>query len=231
MTYFVAFNKLEYDLQFLYYLLSLQELTKLAKGVKPGINRNEVYEKTVRVPPLPEQQRIVAILDEAFAGLATATANAEKNLKNARELFESYLNSIFEQTWETQALGDICENLDSKRIPVTKRDRKSGDIPYYGASGAVDYVDDFIFGEDLLLVSEDGANLVMRTYPIAFSISGKSWVNNHAHVLRFSDLSSQKFVEYLFEFDFADALREWYGAAKAKSEGAEFDTSSMAAAR
>jgi type I restriction enzyme S subunit len=93
-------------------------------------------------------------------------------------------------------LGDICENLDSKRIPVTKQDRKSGDIPYYGASGAVDYVGDFIFDEDLLLVSEDGANLVMRTYPIAFSIAGKSWVNNHAHVLRFQDLVSQKFVEY-----------------------------------
>jgi type I restriction enzyme, S subunit len=86
--------------------------------------------------------------------------------------------------------------LDSKRIPITKRDRKPGDIPYYGASGAVDCVDDFIFDEDLLLVSEDGANLVMRTYPIAFSIAGKSWVNNHAHVLRFPDLASQKFVEY-----------------------------------
>ena len=53
---------------------------------------------TIPLPPLPEQQRIVAILDEAFAGLATATANAEKNLKNVRELFESYLNSVFAQT-------------------------------------------------------------------------------------------------------------------------------------
>jgi type I restriction enzyme S subunit len=196
VTYFVTFDEAKYDLRFLYHLLSLQDLTKLAKGVKPGINRNEIYSKSVRVPLLPEQQRIVAILDEAFAGLATATANAEKNLNNARELFDSYLDSIFGQGWATQALGDTCENLDSKRIPVTKRDRKFGDIPYYGASGAVDYVHDFIFDEGLLLVSEDGANLVMRTYPIAFSISGKSWVNNHAHVLRFPDLASQKFVEY-----------------------------------
>ena len=52
--------------------------------------------KIILFPPLPEQQRIVAILDEAFAGLATATANAEKNLKNARELFDSYLNSVFD---------------------------------------------------------------------------------------------------------------------------------------
>jgi type I restriction enzyme S subunit len=98
VTYYVTFDDTKYDLQFLYHLLSLQELTNLAKGVKPGINRNEVYAKTVRIPPLPEQQRIVAILDEAFAGLATATANAEKNLKNARELFESYLQSVFDQT-------------------------------------------------------------------------------------------------------------------------------------
>ncbi len=145
---------------------------------------------------MPEQQRIVAILDEAFAGLGTATANAERNLKNARELFDSYLNSVFEQEWERKSLGGVCENLDSKRVPVTKKDRKAGSIPYYGASGAVDYVADFIFDEDLLLVSEDGANLVMRTYPIAFSISEKSWVNNHAHVLRFADSVSQKFIEY-----------------------------------
>lgn len=98
--------------------------------------------------------------------------------------------------WKVEKLGDVCENLDSQRIPVTQRDRKSGEYPYYGASGIVDYVDSYIFDEDLLLVSEDGANLLARTYPIAFSISGKSWVNNHAHVLRFKNKISQRFVEY-----------------------------------
>ena len=98
--------------------------------------------------------------------------------------------------WEIKTLGDICENLDSKRVPVTKRDRQEGKYPYYGASGIVDYVNKFIFNEDLLLVSEDGANLLARTYPIAFSISGETWVNNHAHVLRFESMTIQKFVEY-----------------------------------
>jgi type I restriction enzyme S subunit len=189
------------DRRYLYYWLSMESTVKeidlTSTGARmPRANVDAILGFPIPLPSLPEQQRIVAILDEAFAGLATATANAEKNLKNARELFESYLNSIFAQNWEAQDLGIICENLDSKRVPVTKADRKSGDIPYYGASGAVDYVADFIFDEDLLLVSEDGANLVMRTYPIAFSISGKSWVNNHAHVLRFPDLASQKFAEY-----------------------------------
>ncbi|WP_244913298.1 PDDEXK nuclease domain-containing protein [Phormidesmis priestleyi] len=98
--------------------------------------------------------------------------------------------------WETKNLGDICENLDSKRVPVTQSSRKAGIIPYYGASGIVDYVADYIFDEDLLLVSEDGANLLARTYPIAFSIRGKAWVNNHAHVLRFAERTTQSFVEY-----------------------------------
>jgi len=141
----------------------------------------------------------VSIVDQAFEGIDGAIANTKKNLTNARELFESYLNAIFTQKgdeWEEKKLGDICENLDSRRIPITKSKRKSGEVPYYGASGIVDFVADYIFDEDLLLVSEDGANLLARTYPIAFSVNGKTWVNNHAHVIRFKEMCSQNFVEY-----------------------------------
>ena len=92
-------------------------------------------------------------------------------------------------------LPDLCENLDFRRKPITEKDRVEGEIPYYGASGVVDYVDGYIFDEELLLVSEDGANLLARSTPIAFSIKGKTWVNNHAHVLKFSNKLIQKFVE------------------------------------
>ncbi|MEA3464575.1 MAG: restriction endonuclease subunit S [Thermodesulfobacteriota bacterium] len=102
--------------------------------------------------------------------------------------------------WEDKQLGVVCENLDSKRVPITKSKRLSGSIPYYGASGVVDHVADYLFDENLLLVSEDGANLLARTYPIAFAISGKTWVNNHAHVLRFEDMDSQQFIEYYLNF-------------------------------
>ncbi len=98
--------------------------------------------------------------------------------------------------WGVKKLGDICENLDNRRVPITKKNRVLGEIPYYGASGIVDYVKDYIFDEDLLLVSEDGANLLARTYPIAFSVSGKTWVNNHAHTLKFDESTTQRFVEY-----------------------------------
>ena len=97
---------------------------------------------------------------------------------------------------EYKYLPNISENIDSCRKPITAKDRIEGDIPYYGASGVVDHVRDYIFDEELLLVSEDGANLVMRSTPIAFSITGKAWVNNHAHVLRFKDKKLQVFVEY-----------------------------------
>ncbi len=112
VTYFVTFDESQHDLRFLYYLLTMLELTKLAKGVKPGINRNEVYSQVTRVPPLPEQRRIAGILDEAFEGIATAKANAEKNLRNARALFESHLQSVFTQRgpgWVEKTLSELCD--------------------------------------------------------------------------------------------------------------------------
>ena len=102
---------------------------------------------------------------------------------------------VVDPEWPKYSLGDLADNLDSRRIPVSKGHRKSGPFPYYGASGVVDYVNDYIIDEDILLISEDGANLLARSTPIAFSVSGKSWVNNHAHVLRFKTLDIQKYVE------------------------------------
>ncbi len=78
----------------------------------PGISREQVLGLTIALPPLAEQQRIVGLLDEAFEGLATAKANAEKNLQNARALFESHLQSVFTQRgpgWVEKSLGDVCE--------------------------------------------------------------------------------------------------------------------------
>jgi len=123
VTYFVTFDEQQYDLRFLYYLLTTLELTKLAKGVKPGINRNEVYSLTTNVPPLAEQQRIVGVLDEAFAGLATAQANAEKNLQNARALFESHLQSVFTQRdkgWVEKKVSEVAKHSLGKMLDKAK---------------------------------------------------------------------------------------------------------------
>ena len=80
-------------------------------------------------------------------------------------------------------LGDVCEFLDHKRKPVTEGLRISGPYPYYGANGQQGWIDDFLFDEPLVLLAEDGGHFGSETKPIAYKIQGKTWVNNHAHVL------------------------------------------------
>ena len=81
-------------------------------------------------------------------------------------------------------LGEVCEVLDSKRVPITATNRVSGQYPYYGANGVQDYVADYIFDDELVLLAEDGGNFGSKEKPIAYRVSGKCWVNNHAHVLK-----------------------------------------------
>jgi type I restriction enzyme, S subunit len=95
VTYFVTFDEAKHDLRFLFYLLVTLDLPSLAKGVKPGINREEVYSQVTRVPRLSEQQRIVGILDEAFEGIATAKAIAEQKVNLLDALKKSLLNQAF----------------------------------------------------------------------------------------------------------------------------------------
>ena len=188
--------------RYLYHFLRSDEAGKNIRSSATGSMVRHTAPKRILsleipLPPLEDQKRIVAVLDEAFAALDRARTHAETNLKNARELFESWAKAEFSKIVndvEPRTLPDISENLDRIRVPITKGKRRPGSIPYYGASGVVDYVEDFLFNEDLLLISEDGANLLARTYPIAFSISGKTWVNNHAHVLRFPSFVDQEYV-------------------------------------
>ncbi|EFH4699437.1 restriction endonuclease subunit S [Citrobacter freundii] len=141
------------------------------------------------------QSEIVRILDK-FTAL-TAELTAELNMRKKQyNYYRDQLLSFEEGEVEWKTLGDLGENLDSKRKPITSGLREAGSIPYYGASGIVDYVKDYIFDGDFLLISEDGANLLARNTPIAFSISGKSWVNNHAHVIKFDSYAERRYVEY-----------------------------------
>jgi type I restriction enzyme S subunit len=115
VTYFVTFDTTKYDRMFLFYALKFLNLPSLAKGVKPGINRNDVYDLSFPFPPLKEQRRIVAILDDAFAGLDTVRANAEQNLQNSRDLYYGHLNDVFTRDtggWETRQIGQISNVYD-----------------------------------------------------------------------------------------------------------------------
>src|SRR5271165_1522590 len=104
--------------------------------------------------------------------------------------------------WRSVTVEDCCEILDNKRIPVNgqDRDRRIGEVPYYGANGLQGYIDDFIFDEPLILIAEDGGRFdEFATRPIAYRITGKSWVNNHAHVLRAKEAFCQDAVFYSLE--------------------------------
>jgi type I restriction enzyme S subunit len=191
--------------EWLYYYLSREAFRFEGAGQMAGavghrrVAKDFIENYPIPVPPIEDQQRIVGILDEAFAAIATARANTEQNLRNSRELFQSHPRTVFGQRgegWVETTIDQVSMNLDSQRIPITKSDRVSGQFPYYGASGIVDYVADYIFDGETLLVSEDGANLLARSTPIAFSVSGKYWVNNHAHILKFSNMATQRYVEF-----------------------------------
>jgi type I restriction enzyme S subunit len=102
--------------------------------------------------------------------------------------------------WPLRKISDVAEFLNHKRIPVSSlaRQKRQGPYPYYGASGIVDHIDDYIFDGTYLLISEDGENLRTRNTPIAFKASGKFWVNNHAHILAEKEEGILDYFEYFF---------------------------------
>lgn len=176
-----------------------KQKVKIVTGTKVmDIAPSKMGKIIIPIPPLPVQCEIVRILDNFTALTSALTAELTAQRKRYSGLLNSLLSFEGRDAQDGvlwKKLGDIAVNLDSRRIAVTKHNRKAGIYPYYGASGIVDYVDDYIFDGDFLLVSEDGANLVARSTPIAFSITGKNWVNNHAHVLKFDNIYLQKYVE------------------------------------
>ena len=101
-------------------------------------------------------------------------------------------------SWEWARFGDISINMDSERIPLSVTQRRKLDkiYDYYGASGIIDKVDQYLFDRPLMLIGEDGANLLARTKPIAFIARGKYWVNNHAHVIDFPNGIDMKYMTF-----------------------------------
>ena len=163
-----------------------------------------IKEICVPVPPLEVQQEIVRILDHFTALTAELNDKLTAELTARKKQYAYYRDELFRTAKDADIyfLNEISENCDNQRKPVTSGNRIAGEYPYYGASGIVDYVDDYIFDGDYLLISEDGANLLARSTPIAFSISGKNWVNNHAHVLRFDTYETRRYIEiYLNSID------------------------------
>jgi len=167
-------------------------------SLSPTINWKTLAQQEFALPPLDEQRRIAEVL-HAFRNASECTQTL---LAKARTVHSTLRLHVFglrnglangvarnwstRPGWKTTSIGEAAQFLDGRRVPLKDADRaaRPGPYPYYGASGVIDTIDDYIFDEELLLVSEDGANLLDRSTPIAFLAEGKYWVNNHAHVLR-----------------------------------------------
>lgn len=191
------------DSKYLYYFLSgkTDYLNSLGRGATfKEISKAIVENIEIPLPEVEKQKRIAARFERLLRLIQLQKAELEELDKLVKSRFIELFGDpeTNPKGWTRQRLDQICENLDSRRVPITSTNRKAGNYPYYGASGIVDYVKDYIFDEDILLISEDGANLVMRSTPIAFSVSGKVWVNNHAHVVRFESKATQKYIEICF---------------------------------
>ncbi|EPK5169314.1 restriction endonuclease subunit S [Pseudomonas aeruginosa] len=203
--YVVLPNTEEVLNRYVYHFLKLNQerLTGKQHGAGiPALRTSEILEISIPIPcpenpkkSLEIQAEIVRILD-AFTSLTAELTTELTARKKQYNYYRDQLLSFKDRDVEWTTLGRLAENLDSMRKPITSGLRVPGDTPYYGASGIVDYVKGYIFDGDFLLVSEDGANLVARNTPIAFSISGKNWVNNHAHVLKFETYAERRYVEY-----------------------------------
>ena len=185
--------------KFLYFYLSsiVDLLNSLGTGATfKELSGGKLKEVTVPVPPLAEQQRIVGLLDEAFEGLATAKANAEKNLQNARALFESHLQSVFSQRgkgWVEKTLGETCKMYQPKTIG-TKDLVPDGPYPVFGANGVIGRYDKFNHEEPQLLITCRGATCgsVNISQP-------KSWITGNAMVVRPKDHQLDlHFLEFFF---------------------------------
>ena len=187
VTYFTSHDRSRLDFNFLHYVLKMLNLPSMARGVKPGINRNDVYGLTIPLPPLEEQQRIVAILDEAFEGLDRARENVEANLESARELFDSLLaETLTNETdgWECHRLRD-CFRLKSGD-GLTSKEMTVGTYPVYGGNGVAGTHDQYNLSGDNVIVGRVGALCGNARY-----INQDIWLTDNAF----------KVVDYKHEFD------------------------------
>lgn len=202
----------------LYYCISAMrgELERRGAGSTfLEVSRDSVRSLPLLLPPLPEQRAIAAVLDS----IDEAIERTDEVIAATERLRDALLHELLTRglpghhtawrdvpglgpipaCWEVVRLGEVAEVLDARRIPLNADERATmpGPYPYYGANGIVDYIDRWIFDEDggLILLAEDGGHFdEFHTRPIAYRVTGKCWVNNHAHILKAKDPESDSFL-------------------------------------
>ena len=194
----------------IYYFLYIDDAKRfkpLYKGLRKTVPFDSFMSYKIPVPSIEEQQAIAAYLDEQTARIDTAIAQQQKmiDLLNERKqiiinravtkglnpnakMKDSGVEWIGEvpEHWEVKQYRHLFYNLDKLRQPITadQRSRNNPKYDYYGASGVIDKIDFYNVDDKVLLIGEDGANLLMRNLPLIYKAEGKFWVNNHAHILK-----------------------------------------------
>ncbi len=199
---------------FLFYLVASLDLTALISNTaQPLLTGTLLLAQRVAFPPRPEQAHIAAFLDRETTKIDALVAEQQRLIALLKEKRQAVISHAVTKGlnpdapmkdsgiewlgevpahWEVGPVKRYFASCDGRRVPLSSEERsgRTGEFPYYGASGIIDWIDAYIFDEDLVLVSEDGANLLNRATPIAFVATGKYWVNNHAHILRPKDSGS-----------------------------------------
>jgi type I restriction enzyme, S subunit len=218
----------------------------------PRVDLKKLADFEIPIAPLPEQHRIVALIEELFSRLDAGVEELKKAKTQLQRYRQSVLKAAVEgrltqewrkahpdvepaerllervdydrrsrinerynklpnsdlvlipelrKSWTITTLNHVAECLDYKRSPINKKERlnRLGSIPYYGANGQVGWIDDYLFDEPLVLVVED-ETFTDREKPFSYKISGKSWVNNHAHVLRTTAAIYMDYLNYSLEY-------------------------------
>ena len=183
----------KYDKRFLVYISmcpGYQETNMLiARGTTmQRMSRSQLQNVDMPIPPLADQQRIADYLDENCGEIDSLIEAVTKGLDPNAKLVPSGIDWIGEipEHWDIIKVGFIFDNLDNLREPISAemRERNNPQYDYYGASGVIDKIDHYNVDDKVLLIGEDGANLVMRNLPLIYKAEGKFWVNNHAHILK-----------------------------------------------
>ena len=207
-----TFHSDEVDSRFYYpyfrsYEFIKHKLVPHVYGIRDGRSIDIDGMKTIEIPwtSYEEQKKI----GDYIESLDTLITLHQRKCDQMKELKKYMLTKMFPQNgakvpeirfdeftddWEQRKLGDVANFLDTIRKPLEGAKRIPGPYPYYGASGIVDFVDGYLFDEELVLLSEDGANITDRNYPVCFLATGKYWVNNHAHVLKIKGGNENNFV-------------------------------------
>lgn len=239
--------------KYLYYFFSSKKgfnclVSRCMGSVQINIAKREVIENIeLEIPSIEIQKKIVLILDkinrkielnnqinnslyeiskqlykEWFIDYQFPNADGKSYKSSGGKMVSSEIGEIPEK-WEVKRLDEISENYDSKRKPLSsrERERRKGNIPYYGATSIIDYVDDYLFDDIYVLMGEDGSVINSDNTPVLQYIWRKCWVNNHAHILKGKEITTEHLMECLRNTDVSHIIT---GAVQLKINQANMNT-------